>query len=318
MSPTRDERQRLVGGLLEQVAGERAEAAGVDRQRDVDAVLGAQERHRAGRGVDRARRRALEVGVHLRLERGRALEQRPRRRRRVAAPRAGASWSRRTGFSRAQLEALRVDRAEQLGAAGEPRPAVVVGEPRERRERLGQPLGELGGRAPDVLAAVVQGCWSRFARAGLSISPLPSRALTAINNLERRLGVLAFGDSITNGGGELQWGVALQSWALWVARALGLPFTSYAVDGATRRRRASTGQIPAFERTNARPQARATTSAACTSASTMSARPTGTPRAFERDFRARSGFCASAATGARGDRAARPRAPARRREGRAS
>ena len=43
---------------------------------------------------------------------------------------------------------------------------------------------------------------------------------------DRRLGVLAFGDSITNGGGELQWGVALQSWAL------GLPFTSYATDGA--------------------------------------------------------------------------------------
>jgi lysophospholipase L1-like esterase len=47
-----------------------------------------------------------------------------------------------------------------------------------------------------------------------------------------RLGVLAFGDSITNGGGELQWGVALQSWALWVARGLGLPFTVYAADGA--------------------------------------------------------------------------------------
>jgi lysophospholipase L1-like esterase len=46
-------------------------------------------------------------------------------------------------------------------------------------------------------------------------------------------GVLAFGDSITNGGGELQWGVALQSWALWVARGLGLPYTGYAVDGAT-------------------------------------------------------------------------------------
>jgi lysophospholipase L1-like esterase len=46
------------------------------------------------------------------------------------------------------------------------------------------------------------------------------------------LGVIAFGDSITNGGGELQWGVALQSWALWVARGLGVPFTGYAVDGA--------------------------------------------------------------------------------------
>jgi lysophospholipase L1-like esterase len=47
------------------------------------------------------------------------------------------------------------------------------------------------------------------------------------------LGVLAFGDSITNGGGELQWGVAMQSWAMWVARSLGLPYSGYAVDGAT-------------------------------------------------------------------------------------
>ena len=47
-----------------------------------------------------------------------------------------------------------------------------------------------------------------------------------------RLGVLALGDSITNGGGELQWGVALQSWALWLARGLGLPYSPHAVDGA--------------------------------------------------------------------------------------
>ncbi len=47
-----------------------------------------------------------------------------------------------------------------------------------------------------------------------------------------RLGVLALGDSITNGGGELQYGVALQSWALWTARGLGLPYTGVAVDGA--------------------------------------------------------------------------------------
>ena len=47
-----------------------------------------------------------------------------------------------------------------------------------------------------------------------------------------RLGVLALGDSITNGGGELQWGVALQSWALWVARGLALPYTPHAADGA--------------------------------------------------------------------------------------
>jgi lysophospholipase L1-like esterase len=50
--------------------------------------------------------------------------------------------------------------------------------------------------------------------------------------MDERLGVLAFGDSITNGGGELQWGVALQSWALWTARCLALPYSGYAVDGA--------------------------------------------------------------------------------------
>jgi lysophospholipase L1-like esterase len=47
-----------------------------------------------------------------------------------------------------------------------------------------------------------------------------------------RLGVLAFGDSITNAGGEIQWGVALHSWALWVARSLGFAYTGYAFDGA--------------------------------------------------------------------------------------
>ena len=70
-----------------------------------------------------------------------------------------------------------------------------------------------------------------------------------------RLGVLAFGDSITNAGGELQWGVALHSWALWTARALGLAYTGYATDGArvgdVRRQ-----QIPAFEARAAHPAAR--------------------------------------------------------------
>ncbi len=67
--------------------------------------------------------------------------------------------------------------------------------------------------------------------------------------------MLAFGDSITNGGGELQWGVALQSWALWVARAAGLPFTSYAVDGA-RVQDVVGKQVPAFQRHSADPDAR--------------------------------------------------------------
>jgi lysophospholipase L1-like esterase len=68
-------------------------------------------------------------------------------------------------------------------------------------------------------------------------------------------GVLAFGDSITNGGGELQWGVALQSWALWMARGLGLPYTGHAVDGA-RVRDVVTQQIPAFCERTALPDAR--------------------------------------------------------------
>ena len=70
-----------------------------------------------------------------------------------------------------------------------------------------------------------------------------------------RLGVLAYGDSITNGGGELQWGVALQSWALWVARGLGLPFTTYATDGA-RACDVRGEQVPAFLARSAHPDAR--------------------------------------------------------------
>jgi lysophospholipase L1-like esterase len=68
-------------------------------------------------------------------------------------------------------------------------------------------------------------------------------------------GVLAFGDSITNGGGELQWGVALQSWALWVARATGLDFTNYAVDGANIDNLLAL-QIRGFTHFNATPNAR--------------------------------------------------------------
>jgi lysophospholipase L1-like esterase len=70
-----------------------------------------------------------------------------------------------------------------------------------------------------------------------------------------RLGVVALGDSITNGGGELQWGVALQSWALWVARGLGLPFTTYAVDGA-RAAGVAGAQVAAWRARDARPEAR--------------------------------------------------------------
>ncbi|MBW3652333.1 MAG: hypothetical protein KY433_01820 [Actinobacteria bacterium] len=48
----------------------------------------------------------------------------------------------------------------------------------------------------------------------------------------RRLGLVALGDSITVGEGSMALGVTPLSWAQWLARALDLPFTSYAVNGA--------------------------------------------------------------------------------------
>ncbi len=47
-----------------------------------------------------------------------------------------------------------------------------------------------------------------------------------------RRGLVALGDSITNGHGEPALGVHPQSWAQWLAEALELPFTKLAVDGA--------------------------------------------------------------------------------------
>jgi lysophospholipase L1-like esterase len=47
-----------------------------------------------------------------------------------------------------------------------------------------------------------------------------------------RRGLVALGDSITAGHGNMVRGVHCQSWALWLAQALGMPFTGLAVDGA--------------------------------------------------------------------------------------
>jgi lysophospholipase L1-like esterase len=46
-------------------------------------------------------------------------------------------------------------------------------------------------------------------------------------------GVVALGDSITNGGGNMALGVYPRSWAHWLAIALDLPYTGLAHDGAT-------------------------------------------------------------------------------------
>jgi lysophospholipase L1-like esterase len=56
-------------------------------------------------------------------------------------------------------------------------------------------------------------------------------------------GLVAIGDSITRGEGEAMLGLRMQSWALWLAEALGLPYTCLAVNGA-RARDALLEQVP--------------------------------------------------------------------------
>lgn len=48
----------------------------------------------------------------------------------------------------------------------------------------------------------------------------------------RRLGLVALGDSITVGEGNMVCGTPCRSWALWLAEVLDLPFTGRAVNGA--------------------------------------------------------------------------------------
>ncbi len=103
-----------------------------------------------------------------------------------------------------------------------------------------------------------------------------------------RLGVVALGDSITNGGGELQWGVALQSWALWTARGLGLPYTGVAVDGA-RAADVVARQLPAVQA-----QAGGSWDLGCLYAGVNDVRALDfEPAAFARDHRAALEFLAA-------------------------
>jgi lysophospholipase L1-like esterase len=50
-----------------------------------------------------------------------------------------------------------------------------------------------------------------------------------------RRGLVALGDSITVGEGQAMLGTRCQSWALWLAEALELPYTNLAVNGAQAR-----------------------------------------------------------------------------------
>jgi lysophospholipase L1-like esterase len=106
--------------------------------------------------------------------------------------------------------------------------------------------------------------------------------------MDHRLGVIAFGDSITNGGGELQWGVALQSWALWTARGLGVPYTGCAADGATAADVVGI-QIPRFLAHTAAPDARY--DVGCLYAGVNDVRrPDLDASAYERDVHAAAAF----------------------------
>jgi lysophospholipase L1-like esterase len=50
--------------------------------------------------------------------------------------------------------------------------------------------------------------------------------------MSERCGIVALGDSITYGEGGIVLGVDGRSWALWLAQALDVPYTNYAVPGA--------------------------------------------------------------------------------------
>ena len=136
-----DHRPGAVGGLLEDVAGERAEAAGVDRERAVEAVLGGEVGDRTLGRRDRVAARAREVGADALLQRGGAGEQVAVVGRREQAVRRGLLEQLHRVLGDL-LPAVGVDRLEGRGAVRIPGPAVVVGEPGEDAQRLGKSCGE--------------------------------------------------------------------------------------------------------------------------------------------------------------------------------
>jgi lysophospholipase L1-like esterase len=90
-----------------------------------------------------------------------------------------------------------------------------------------------------------------------------------------RQGLITLGDSITVGEGSMVLGVTPLSWAQWLARALDLPYTSYAANGA-RVADVLRDQLP---------RVRSDYDVACLYAGVNDARsPDFEPDAFERDL----------------------------------
>jgi hypothetical protein len=147
--PDRHQRKPHVRGLLEDVAGQHAEAAGVHGERLVDRVLGAEEGGGAVLGDRRAQPRLRQPrgdGVHERAHAPAELVVAGQ----LVQPRRRGLGQQPHRVAEAQIPAPRVDRGEQLRSAGRPRPAVVVGEIRKRRERFGQARAERGRGRLDV------------------------------------------------------------------------------------------------------------------------------------------------------------------------
>jgi lysophospholipase L1-like esterase len=97
-------------------------------------------------------------------------------------------------------------------------------------------------------------------------------------------GLVALGDSITNGHGEPALGVHPQSWAQWLAEALELPFTKLAADGA----------LAADVLREQVPRLRGPYDVGCVYAGVNDVRvPRFDPAAYERDLRAIAGAVAA-------------------------
>jgi lysophospholipase L1-like esterase len=100
-----------------------------------------------------------------------------------------------------------------------------------------------------------------------------------------RRGLVALGDSITNGHGEPALGVHPQSWAQWVAEVLDLPFTKLAADGA----------LAADVLREQVPRLRGPYDVGCVFAGVNDVRvPAFDPAAYERDLRAIAAAVAAA------------------------
>ena len=123
----RDERQRAVGGLLEDVAGQRAEAAASRPGSEPWTPYSAQKNATGARGRPALARPVARRSSAIARSTARSRSSSSRRRRRARAraarpPGAGAPGCCRTAASG------RRDRLEQLRAARQPGPAVVVGD----------------------------------------------------------------------------------------------------------------------------------------------------------------------------------------------